>query len=191
MLEARRMRSGALIGVILAIGTGACADNGSPAAPAAPTAPTAPNLNGALLIATDGVMAVATSEARAFFSELSPSFSEPREELQLSQDGPVLSGWVSLVGVIRGGDVLDPERGYLGSRSFTGTPPIEVDGSIAPLSDGGCPCTVRLSGNNSNVSYSLSGTVDADGNRITSQVELRSITSFFPPQIGPSTYERR
>ena len=39
MPEARRMRSGALIGVILALGAGACSDNGSPAAPTAPTAP--------------------------------------------------------------------------------------------------------------------------------------------------------
>ena len=41
MPDARRMRSGAgaLIGVILALGAGACGDNGSPAAPTAPTAP--------------------------------------------------------------------------------------------------------------------------------------------------------
>ena len=38
MREVRRMRSVALIGVMLALGSGACGDNGSPAAPTTPTA---------------------------------------------------------------------------------------------------------------------------------------------------------
>ena len=41
MREVRRMRSVALIGVMLALGSGACGDNGSPAAPTTPTTPTA------------------------------------------------------------------------------------------------------------------------------------------------------
>ena len=143
----------------------------------------------ALLIAIDGVMAAATSEARAFFGELDPSFSEGREELYLSQFGEALSGYVSLFGMIRGG-TFDPQSGYLGSQGFAATP-IVIDGSIATSSDGGCPCPVRLSGSTDGVSYSLSGTVDANGNRIASDVEIRSSTSFFPAQTGSSTYERR
>ena len=148
------------------------------------------NLGGALFIATDGVMAAATSETRAFFGDLGPEYSEPREELELIQNGAALSGQVALFGIIRGG-TFDPLRGYLGSKGFPGTPPIAVDGSIATSSNGRCPCTVRLSGSDSEVSYSLSGTINADGNRIAGQVEIRSHASFFPPQIGPSTYERQ
>ena len=161
--------------------------DGTGSATATGSATVGRGLEGVLLIATDGVMATATREARDFFGELDPSFSEGREELQLSQFGEALSGSVSLFGIIRAG-TFDPQRGYLGSAGFDGTP-IAVDGSISTSDDGGCPCTVRLEGSRSDTSYILSGYVDANGNRITSEVKIGSLTSFFSTRIGPSIYE--
>ena len=149
------------------------------------------NLDGARFVATDGVMAAATDAARTFFGSIDPVFSNPREELSLTQNGAVLAGHLSLVGLVRGGN-LHPTLGRIGSQGFVGEA-IRVEGRVELSSQGGCPCSIRLSGNDLSygISYSLAGTLEDDGNSIVAQVEITSFDSFFDALIGPSTYRRR
>ncbi|MCY3821415.1 MAG: hypothetical protein OXH52_19030 [Gammaproteobacteria bacterium] len=145
---------------------------------------------GGTFVATSGVMAAATRDAREHFGDLDSAYANPREELEWTRSGSTVSGRLSLYGLIRGGSYDASLGGYLGSAGFSGFT-ATVSGTITTSSGGGCPCTVRLSGSSGRASYSLNGTLDAAGNRITGQVEIRHPTDFFPVQRGSSTYVRR